>query len=77
MTPQAVAVDQIERAQREEPFCHACGGPTVAVAEAGQIWLRCANDIQPHSRLGRLLAIFPLIGHTHHSIIDDRGEQAA
>jgi len=77
MTPQAVAVDQIERAQREEPFCPTCGAPTVPVADAGQIWLRCSQDIQPHSGLARLLSFFPLGGHIQRSILSDTLEQAA
>ena len=74
---QAVAVDQIERAQRDQPFCPACFAPTVPVAEAGQIWLRCSRDLEPHTGLGRLLAFFPLGGHTQHSIVADALVQAA
>jgi hypothetical protein len=77
MTPQAVAIDNIERAQRDEPFCPACLAPTVPIAEGGQIWLRCSRDAEPHHGIGRLLAFFPLAAHTHRSIVADAFERAA
>jgi len=40
------AIDRMEHAERETPFC-ACGEPMIAVARAEGIWLECASLESP------------------------------
>lgn len=57
------ALEQIERAQRQTPFC-ACGRPTRVIERDGGLWLECPI-LEPAS--GRLLArVASLLGPVEH-----------
>jgi hypothetical protein len=66
---QALALELLEREEREEPFC-SCGAPTVPVARDGALWLECASFRRPKSLVHRLLHLDFSAGHTHRIITE-------
>jgi hypothetical protein len=75
MLDNGTAIDAIERAERETPFC-GCGEPTAPVARDGVIWLECAAGNQPKgNRIARLLGSIVAPAHVRRYIIED--EKAA
>jgi hypothetical protein len=71
------SLERIEQAVAEQPFCEACGAPTVPVEEGDAIWLACAGTQEHRSILRRLLSLDALIGHTHQLVLDDLTERLA
>jgi len=71
------AVDLIEQQHREQPFCAACGAPTITIARHGAIWLECSTLGETKSPLRRLFALDSLAGHTRDVIIDTDFEKVA
>lgn len=70
------ALDRIEHAERETPFC-ACGEPTVPAARNDGIWLECATFRQPdRSRFERLMDAFTLPGHTRRLVVERYADAA-
>ncbi len=64
------ALEEIERAQRERPFC-ACGQPTRPVARDGGVWLECASlQASAGNRLTHLAALRGPFEHTRRPIVD-------
>jgi hypothetical protein len=64
------ALDRIEHAERETPFC-VCGQQMVPEARPGAIWLECVSLKGPNgSRMGRLLSLLAAGGHTRRLIVD-------
>jgi hypothetical protein len=64
------ALDRIEHAERETPFC-ACGEPMVPAGRTDGIWLECASVREPDgSRLRRLMSVLTLPGHTRRLIVE-------
>jgi hypothetical protein len=62
------AVEMIEQAQTENPFC-GCGAPTIAVGRAGGVWLECHSlQERPRGIVSRLVAAFAI--HTRELIVD-------
>jgi hypothetical protein len=63
------ALELIERAQSEHPFCD-CGQQTLAVGRGGGVWLECrSRQTQPRSLVRRLLGAALGI-HTRLLIVD-------
>jgi hypothetical protein len=63
------ALDRLEHAERETPFC-SCGQPTSPVARSGGIWLECVSLQEPaDSRIGRLLSAINVVGHTRQMVV--------
>jgi hypothetical protein len=60
-------LERIELAEREQPFCPACGRPTLPVVRSRSVWLECQHH---PSRLSRLFSLDALVGHTHHLITE-------
>jgi hypothetical protein len=51
------ALDVLEQAERETPFCH-CGAPTALVADDDfGVWLQCADHEPSASTLKRVLTL--------------------
>jgi len=69
--------EQIEQAAMDQPFCEACGAPTVPVAEGDAIWLACATTQEHRTLLRRILSLEPLIGHTRQLVIENVTERLA
>jgi len=64
------ALERIEHAERETPFC-LCGQPTSAAARPDGIWLECVSLRAPDtSRTGRLLSALAAGGHTRRPIVE-------
>lgn len=64
------ALDRIEQAERETPFC-ICGQPTSATARPDGIWLECVSLRAPaRSRIGRLLSALAPGGHARQLIVE-------
>jgi hypothetical protein len=64
------ALDRIEQAERETPFC-ICGQPTSVAARPDGIWLECMSLRAPAgSRIGRLLSVLTPGGHTRQLIVE-------
>jgi hypothetical protein len=62
------ALDMIEQAQTDSPFC-ACGRQTLAVGRGGGVWLECSSlQARPRSLVQRLLAEVGV--HTRVLIVD-------
>jgi hypothetical protein len=62
------ALDLIEQAQSDQPFC-ACGQGTLPVGRAGGVWLECRSLQDPASGfIRRLAAVFSV--HTRELIVD-------
>lgn len=65
------ALELIERAEREAPFC-ACGQPNVPVGRNGGVWLECASlQTLPDGRIRRLLSTLDSRAHTRRLIVDE------
>lgn len=60
------ALEVIELAQRDMPFC-GCGRPTLVVGESGQLWLDCVAGHTPvrGGAAGRLLRRAGTASHLH------------
>jgi hypothetical protein len=70
------ALDRIEQAEREAPFC-ICGQPTSAEARPDGLWLECVSlRSSDGSRIGRLVSALTAAGHTHQLIFDPVAEAA-
>jgi len=64
------ALDRMEYAERETPFC-ICGQPMSLVARPDGIWLECASLPEPDGgRIARLLAAFAAGGHTRQLVVE-------
>ena len=64
------ALDRIEQAERETPFC-ICGQPMSPAARPDGIWLECSSLRAPDSsRIGRLLSTLAPGGHTRQLIVE-------
>jgi hypothetical protein len=62
------ALEMIEQAQTDQPFC-GCGENTIAVGRAGGVWLECRSLQDPaHGFVRRLVAVFSI--HTRQLIVD-------
>jgi hypothetical protein len=66
-----MAVELIERSERDTPWCSTCGAPTITVAHGDSIWLECSTLQAARPFLRRLIALDPLFGHTRQAIITD------
>lgn len=67
------ALERIERAQEETPFC-TCGMPTRIVTSTGGLWLECASlPGAPAGPLGRCISRVTASIHTRQLVV----EQAA
>jgi hypothetical protein len=63
------AVDRIDHAERENPYC-VCGLPTVAVGCTDGVWLECSSLAERHeSAIGRFLSA--LASHTRLLIVEE------
>ncbi|HXG39425.1 MAG TPA: hypothetical protein VNJ28_00650 [Candidatus Limnocylindrales bacterium] len=69
-------VERIERAQRDDPFCPACGEPTAPVARSDALWLECISLCERPSGLAGLLRL-DLRGHLRRWIADLPAASAA
>lgn len=68
MYDRAQALDLIERAIDDDPFCPVCEAPTEIVDEDGLVVLRCSAAAAPHGMLARIgAAILP---HLRQPVID-------
>lgn len=65
------AVDRIEAAFRERPFC-ACGAPTDIVARPDGLWLVCTREATGSGIVRRLLGVDVSLGHTRTLVLDRR-----
>jgi hypothetical protein len=66
----ARALDLIEQAERETPFCR-CGQPTVPVGRADGVWLECRTLERPATgRIGRILATLAAPTHFRSLIVE-------
>jgi hypothetical protein len=64
------ALDRIEQAERDMPFC-TCGRPIVAAARADGIWLECTSFEEPSgSPLERLISAVTSPGHIRRLFIE-------
>ena len=64
------ALEAIERAQRERPFC-SCGQPNRPVEREGGAWLECASLQTPaRDRIARLVGLLGPVDHTRRAIVD-------
>jgi hypothetical protein len=64
------AIERIEFAEREMPFCD-CGQPMTPVGREDGIWLECISRTQPTgSPLGRLISTLSNTGHGRRLIIE-------
>jgi hypothetical protein len=64
------ALERIEQAERDMPFC-VCGRHIVVAARADGIWLECASLAEPNgSPLGRILAAIASSGHSSRLIVE-------
>ena len=64
------AVDRIERAERDTPFCM-CGTANAAVARGDTIWLECSSLREPRTGVGGIVArLSGGWGHTRHVIME-------
>jgi hypothetical protein len=65
------AVEAIELAERQTPFC-ACGEPTAPVAHDGAIWLECISRSEPRgSAFARIVGSIVSPGHVRQLILED------
>jgi hypothetical protein len=65
------ALERIERAARDTPFCD-CGEPTLAVGREGGVWLECRSlQTSRRSVLRRILSGEGLV-HTRRLVLDLR-----
>lgn len=71
MEEQTRVLEVLELAQRETPFCGACGSPTLPVARGGSLWLECASAQEDRPFLRRLLSLEFAAGHTRRVILED------
>lgn len=67
------AVDRIEAAVRERPFC-ACGAPTDIVARPDGLWLICTREATGSGIIRRLLGAGASFGHTRTLVLDRRDD---
>ena len=67
MFTHTAALERIEQAQHETPFC-GCGAPTLPVDRNGVIWLGCTSLDEPKGLVRRLLSLD--LSHTHQPIVD-------
>ncbi len=63
------ALELIEEAAREAPFC-LCGEPTVPVGRRAGVWLECASLLERKGALRRLLSLDLAFAHTRRPIVD-------
>ncbi|HEY8868207.1 MAG TPA: hypothetical protein VIM30_02310 [Candidatus Limnocylindrales bacterium] len=63
----ARALDLIEQAERQTPFCR-CGQPTVPVGRADGVWLECRSLDRP--AIGRILATLAAPAHFRSPIVE-------
>ncbi len=63
------ALEIIEQACREQPYCAACGQQTRPVARDGGIWLECPSWADRKSRLARIVSF--QAGHTRRLLVDE------
>ena len=69
------ALDLIERAQDNDPFCPVCHAPTVINDEDGVIVLRCSSVIEAPGFFARMGAT--LLPHIRREVVDLRAGIAA
>lgn len=64
------ALDQIERAAQEQPYC-TCGKPTTPVSRDDRLWLECTSLSEPvrgwRAQLARTLSLGP---HVRRPVVD-------
>jgi hypothetical protein len=65
----ARALELIEQAQRDTPFCE-CGRVTVPVGRPGGVWLECASLGEARSTLARVLTLDFVASHTRRRIVN-------
>jgi hypothetical protein len=59
----------IEQANRDQPYCDACGEPTHPVSRDGVVWLECRSLTDRKSRLARIIGY--QAGHTRRVLVDE------
>jgi hypothetical protein len=70
------ALDRIEHAEREMPFCR-CGQPMVPAGRADGIWLECSSlGDEDCSTIGRLMSALGLVGHDRRLIVEEYADAA-
>jgi hypothetical protein len=70
------AIERIERAERETPYCE-CGQPMVAIAHDGAIWLECTSlECRSGNAFVRLLSAIVSGGHDRQLIVEDAADLA-
>lgn len=70
------ALDRIEHAERETPFC-VCGEPMSLTAKADGIWLECVTITDTDgSRFDRLLSALGAYGHDRRQIVNSLADAA-
>ena len=62
------ALEIIEQACRDHPFCAACGEATRPVAHGDVVWLECPSIAEHKSRLARVVSF--QAGHTKLLLLD-------
>jgi hypothetical protein len=71
MKTNIAAIEAIERAERETPFC-GCGESTAPVARDGVIWLECISTNEPKGNpVTRLIDAIIAPAHVRRFIVDD------
>jgi hypothetical protein len=63
------ALERIEQAEREAPFC-VCGAHTVPVGRPSGVWLACASLEQPKGLVRKLLTLDFAASHTNRRIVE-------
>ena len=63
------ALEIIEQACRDQPYCAACGQHTGPVARDGGIWLECPSWTEHKSLLARIISF--QAGHIRRLLIDE------
>jgi hypothetical protein len=76
MLDNAHALERIEQAERDTPFCW-CGAQTVPVGRPDGVWLACASRSQPRSVLRKLLTLDFAVTHVDQRILDPTRYQSA
>ena len=69
MIDTARVLEQIERADHEEPFCR-CGAPTRVVGRATSLWFVCSTTAESEAPRRRVFSLWPAADHTNRLLVD-------
>jgi hypothetical protein len=69
------ALDVIERALDDEPYCPVCGAQTTIVDVDGRLMLYCAATVEPNGLIARLSAA--MLPHVRRHVLDPEASLAA